>query len=63
MKIGKLLKAEGLDNVGHGHVFTRPDSTIARCGGPGMCEQCKKDFETLQAAFTRVAADVGGARE
>jgi hypothetical protein len=48
MKVKRLLKAEGTKNTGHGHVFTRPDSTVMRCGGPGMCTECTKDLETLQ---------------
>lgn len=30
-------------NVGHGHVFKRPDGHKARCGGPGLCAVCSKD--------------------
>lgn len=31
-------------NVGHGHVFPRPDGVRARCGGPAMCSECAKDL-------------------
>jgi hypothetical protein len=35
-------------NVGHGHVFSRPDGVRARCGGPGMCDTCNADaFEKI----------------
>lgn len=30
-------------NVGHGHVFPRPDGLKARCGGPGFCPTCNAD--------------------
>lgn len=30
-------------NVGHGHVFPRPDGVKARCGGPAICSVCAKD--------------------
>lgn len=30
-------------NTGHGHVWERPDGTIAKCGGPGVCTECSKD--------------------
>lgn len=34
---------ESARNVGHGHVFPRPDKRLARCGGPGMCRECSQD--------------------
>jgi len=36
-------KSENL-NVGHGHVFPRPDGMKARCGGPSLCSQCARDY-------------------
>lgn len=30
-------------NTGHGHVWPRPDRKRARCGGPGLCQQCRAD--------------------
>lgn len=44
----KILKAEGTENTGHGHVYTRPDGVRMRCGGPGMCAECSKDLARLQ---------------
>lgn len=38
---------------GHGHVF--PALLVARCGGPGVCADCKK--EQQQAGQLRAAAD------
>jgi len=29
---------------GHGHVYPNPDGIVARCGGPGFCEECKADL-------------------
>jgi len=31
-------------NIGHGHVFKRPDGNKMRCGGPEMCSQCAEDL-------------------
>jgi hypothetical protein len=44
-------------NVGHGHVHPRPDGMKARCGGPGLCSECSKDFarEHLQPPDPRDA--------
>jgi hypothetical protein len=36
-------------NVGHGHVFPRPDGVRARCGGPGICKECAHDAQRKQA--------------
>ncbi|MGJ7508695.1 hypothetical protein [Variovorax sp. GT1P44] len=27
----------------HGHIIPRPDGTKAQCGGPMLCEQCRKE--------------------
>lgn len=35
-------------NVGHGHVFPRPDGVKARCGGPLTCAECAADFARKQ---------------
>lgn len=32
---------------GHGHVYPRIDGTKARCGGPGMCNECSRDQAQL----------------
>jgi hypothetical protein len=31
-------------NIGHGHVFPRPDGVRARCGGPALCPACARDL-------------------
>jgi hypothetical protein len=31
-------------NVGHGHVFRRPDGERAQCGGPALCRECAEDL-------------------
>lgn len=31
-------------NIGHGHVFPREDGVKARCGGPGICDECNADL-------------------
>lgn len=36
-------------NIGHGHVFPRPDGMKMRCGGPGLCTECSKDLARKQA--------------
>jgi hypothetical protein len=30
-------------NLGHGHVYPRPDGVKARCGGPGICSECSRE--------------------
>lgn len=30
-------------DVGHGHVWERPDGLKAPCGGPGLCSECAAD--------------------
>jgi hypothetical protein len=37
-------------NVGHGHVFKRPDGVKARCGCPGMCSECSRDLARAEQA-------------
>lgn len=35
------------DNQGHGHVRERPDGRRARCGGPGLCDECSREKAAL----------------
>ena len=35
--------ANGKNNVGHGHVYKRPDGVRMRCCGPKRCSECKSD--------------------
>lgn len=49
-QIAKLFKAEPQrhDNS-HGHVKPRADGKRARCGGPGVCDQCSRE-QALEGA-------------
>jgi len=31
-------------NTGHGHVYPRIDGVRMRCGSPGFCDECNRDF-------------------
>lgn len=37
-------------NIGHGHVWERPDGMRARCGGPSVCSECSSDAMRLKEA-------------
>ena len=42
--------------IGHGHVRPNVNGFVARCGGPGMCSQCREEAIALpraQITFTR----------
>jgi len=45
-------------NVGHGHVYPRPDGMKARCGGPAICSECAADLarQDRDAKESRLAA-------
>lgn len=30
--------------MNHGHVTPNPDGSKARCGGPGICDECSKEL-------------------
>ena len=30
--------------MGHGHVIANPDGSLARCGGPAICQQCSIEY-------------------
>lgn len=34
--------------MGHGHVVPNEDGSKARCGGPGLCDQCSKEFRFVE---------------
>ena len=34
--------------MGHGHVTPNPDGSLARCGGPAICEVCAREKAALQ---------------
>lgn len=42
-------------NVGHGHVYPRPDGVKARCGGPAICHVCAIDLARKNIAESAVA--------
>lgn len=42
---------------GHGHVTPRADGVKARCGGPTLCQVCKKEQAVL---YTHPADQVDG---
>lgn len=57
-----MNKANGTNNVGHGHVYPRPDGVRMRCGGPLMCTECAldearklHDEKNFHKAFTEAA--------
>lgn len=51
----------GLVN-GHGHVTPNPDGSRARCGGPGLCEECSmEEARTRAAPVPAVYVGPGGA--
>lgn len=33
--------------MNHGHVVPNPDGSKARCGGPGICTQCSREFADI----------------
>lgn len=47
--IKKHMPMYGTD-VGHGHVWKRPDGSRARCGGPTICKTCANDLAWVEAA-------------
>jgi len=49
-KIKKNMPMYGT-NVGHGHVWARPDGSKARCGGPSICQACARDKAWTDAAL------------
>jgi hypothetical protein len=51
MLINKEYLGVVITDCGHGHVHKRPDGKVAKCGGPGMCEDCAQDERTLKEAM------------
>jgi hypothetical protein len=45
----------------HGWLRKRPDGAVARCGGPGICRDCKEEQALIQAA-TRLEICLGRMR-
>jgi hypothetical protein len=46
-------------NSGHGHVWERPDGERARCGGPGLCSECRADEQLVKSRAQSMAAPAG----
>jgi hypothetical protein len=44
--------SEAEQNTGHGWVWPRPDGRTARCGGPGLCNECG-NLAAHRAAYER----------
>ncbi|MFI5895700.1 hypothetical protein ACIA5D_36955 [Actinoplanes sp. NPDC051513] len=42
---GELARIGG--NSGHGYAWRRPDGDMAKCGGPGVCEECSYDQQLV----------------
>lgn len=49
-------------NIGHGHVWARPDGVKARCGGPGICSECSRDLANKQSAERRIDPNIAEVR-
>lgn len=48
MHFEQLLESEpNSPNSGHGHVRTRPDGMVAKCGGPMLCHVCFKELADM----------------
>lgn len=45
MESSDKAKEASAKNVGHGHIFPRPDGVKARCCGPPRCRECAADKE------------------
>jgi hypothetical protein len=37
-------EGDAMSGLGHGHVTPNADGSKARCGGPGLCNQCSQEF-------------------
>lgn len=44
-----------MKDLGHGHVYPRPDGARARCGGPALCSRCRADAESQADQVAQVA--------
>jgi len=38
--------------MGHGHVVPNRDGSKARCGGPGICDECSREQASLGVTVT-----------
>jgi hypothetical protein len=53
--------SEAEQNVGHGHVFPRPDGRKKNCGGPGICPRCTEDAPLRAGQEQALRADAAPA--
>jgi hypothetical protein len=49
-------------NVGHGHVFPRPDGKKTRCGGVGICPECTQQATLKEGAEAEIRGREAEAR-
>jgi hypothetical protein len=47
-------------NTGHGHVWPRPDTAKARCGGPALCPACARDVIRMHETDGKIRLRVVG---
>ena len=60
---GPAPRADRPLNLGHGHVWPRPDGARARCGGPGICRECSRDAALRDGGTGAARAHLRAARE
>ena len=41
----------------HGHVIPNEDGSLARCGGPSLCSECKSELDGLAQGAMLQAGD------
>ena len=51
------------ENTGHGHVHPRPDGVRARCGGPGICQECSLESFLVERDKALLSLDLEYARK
>ncbi len=46
-------------NTGHGHVRPRADGVKARCGGPGICDECSMELAQTDGQTSNPEVAIG----